>query len=95
MIIGTYRKQPADERDIPVSFARYLEDLGDGDTIASATAVPDDVSLTVDTITHTDTVVSQWVRGGTAGRTYKVTVTATTVAGRVKEAEFRVRVKED
>lgn len=94
MILGTYRKQPADERDIPIDFSEYLKEFGDGDTIASATATSDDPALTIDTVTASDTAVTVWVRGGVDAGSYKVTVTATTVADRVKQVEFRVKVKD-
>ena len=94
MILGTYRKQPADERDIPIDFSEYLDEFGDGDTIATATATSDNVALTVDTVTASPTAVSVWVRGGVDGGSYKVTVTATTVADRIKQVEFKVRVRE-
>lgn len=94
MILGTYRKQPADERDIPIDFSEYLDEFGDGDTIATATATSDNVALTVDTVTASATAVSVWVRGGVDGGSYKVTVTATTVADRIKQVEFRVKVRE-
>ena len=94
MILGTYRKQPADVRDVPITFYDYLAEFGDGDTIASATAVSDSTDLTIDSVSTFDASVVVWVRGGTNGGSYKVTITATTVAGRVKQVEFRVRVKD-
>ena len=42
-----------------------------------------------------NTVFKQWVSGGTVGVTYKVTVTCTTNAGRVKQVEFTVKIKDD
>lgn len=38
--------------------------------------------------------VKVWLSGGTNGVTYKLTVTITTTAGRVKEVDFRMKIKE-
>lgn len=94
MILGTYRKQPADVRDIPITFYDYLAEFGDGDTITSAVATSSNPALVIDSVSTFDTSVVVWVSGGLDGGSYKVTITATTVAGRVKQVEFRVRVKD-
>lgn len=94
MILGTYRKQPADERDVDIDCVEWLAEMG-GDSLFSAAATVDGSGLIVDTpIVLTDTV-KVWVRGGTDGSTYKVTVVIETTGGRIKEVEFKVRVKDD
>lgn len=94
MILGTYRKQPRDERDVDIDCADWLAELG-GDTLFSAVAEVDDPSLTVDSPVVLPSTVKVWVRGGTSGAFYKVTVVVETTGGRIKEAEFRVRVRDD
>ena len=92
-ILATFPKQPADVQDYDVDYADYLNELG-GDTLVSA-VVTADVGVTVDSHSIIGTAVKVWVSGGTTGRTYKVTIRATTAFGRVKEVEIRVKVKED
>lgn len=95
-MLGTIQKQPADQLDYDVDFSKWLPS---GDTVTSAIASAstidgDTAPLVVDSVSVTDTVVKAWISGGLDGNTYKVTVTATTAAGRVKEEEFKIRVKE-
>lgn len=102
MILGTFDKQPADTLDYDVDFSAILDD---GDTLASVgnPAVPSPLSVVVSpsglTLTPTYVInsgktIKQWISGGTSGIRYKITLTATTNAGRVKQVEFVVRVKD-
>lgn len=90
MILATFVKQPADVQDYDIDFTDYLTGLSD--TGASAEVVADP-GITIDSDTLNAGVVKVWVSGGTAG-TYKITATLTTSAGRVKEAEIKLKVKE-
>ncbi len=94
----TFLKQIGDNLDYDIDFSDFLSD---GDTVASATAAytPEtdaaDTTLTlgatsVDSVTN---LVKQWLSGGTDGNSYKVTVTTTTTAGRVKETDFRIKIR--
>lgn len=92
-ILGTYVKQPHEVLDYDFDYSEWLPAA---DTIIS-TSVTADAGLTlgstiIDPTTHR--VVKQWVSGGTDNVTYKVQLTATTAGGRVKEIEFKVRVRE-
>lgn len=89
-MLGTVIKQPADVLDYDIDFERWLTD---GDALSSAVAVVDDDGLTIDDVTVIGTVVKVWVSGGEDGATYKITATATTNDGRVKEEDFRIRVR--
>lgn len=103
MILGRFTKQPAEVLDYDIDFSEFLSD---GDTLA-ATAddppVPNPLSVTVDdpSITLGPTwllnayTVKQWLSGGTDGLRYKITLTVTSNAGRVKQVEFVVRVKDE
>lgn len=102
MILGTFDKQPADALDYDIDFSAILDD---GDTLASTgtPAVPTPLSVTVSpsglTISPTFVInsgktIKQWVSGGLSGIKYKITLTATTNAGRIKQVEFVVRVKD-
>ncbi len=88
----TLTKQPADQLDYDVKFDRWLPD---GDYITSGNAVLDKTGeLVIDSISITDQVIKVWMSGGVSGTTYKITITAATAGGRIKETEFRLRVKE-
>ena len=75
----------------------------DDDTITTATATvtpaydavtnPNGVQITATSIQNPD--VKVWALGGVSGQTYKVTVTAYTANGRIKEVDFQLRVKDD
>lgn len=94
MIVGTFEKQPSDERDIDVSFDDYLSYFSPADTIQSATAFADVVTLFVDTVSWNSTAVKFWVRGGVSGKRYKVTIRVITTGGRRKEVEVVVKVRD-
>lgn len=85
----THRKDPSDRLDYVWDFSAFTTD---GDTITSHT-ITADPGITANNSTHTDTHVTVWVSGGTAGQTYAVTCNVATAAGRIIERteEFHVR----
>lgn len=102
MILGTYEKQPADSLDYDIDFSAILDA---GDTLASVGSPPVPTPLSVVVapvgltigptfVTEDGKTIKQWISGGTNRITYKITLTATTSAGRVKQVEFVVRVKD-
>ena len=88
-MLGVVRKQPGDRLDYDIDFTDWLVD---GDSLAAASAVADDNSITIGTVQVIPPLVKIWISGGTAGQSYKITVTTTTTAGRVKEVDFKLRV---
>ena len=96
---ASVRKRADDRLDYDLDFERWLSD---GDIVLSADAVAEIVSndpsavtdLVVDSVQVFGTVVKVWLSAGTTGKTYKVTVTATTADGRDKEQPFIIRVTE-
>lgn len=102
MLLGKFTKQPAETLDFDIDFSEFFSD---GDTLVFAgdppVPVPLDVTVTPSgldlgpTIVRDGTVIKQWVSGGTDGQKYKITITATSNGGRVKQVEFIVRVKEE
>lgn len=91
MILGTFIKQPADITDYDVE---YQEWLLTGDSLANS-----QVTVSPDTITIQAThIIGQrvniWLAGGEVGATYKFTVNTTTTQGRVRQDEFRVKIKD-
>lgn len=91
-ILGTYQKQPNDVLDYDIDFSRWI---ADSDLIISVVATADvGITLLTTTIVNSGKSVKQWVSGGVSGVTYKIQIRATTSEGRVKEDEFKVKVKE-
>lgn len=91
-MLGIVQKQPADKLDYDVDFSRWITDDDEITTVASA--VDPDGSLIVDTVSVASPSVKVWLRGGESGKSYKVTLTVSTAFGRIKEVDFRVRVKD-
>lgn len=92
MILDTHEKQPADVLDYDIDYSEWLVEL---DEVATAqAAVAPTGAVAIDSIVVEPTQVKVWLSGGTDGSTYKITVTATTSAGRIKQDEFRLKVKE-
>lgn len=91
-LLGVVYKQPADAFDVGISFVQYFKDIGT-DTIDNCHAVADS-GITIASTVVSGKIVKQWISGGASGGSYKVTLTMTSVEGRVKQVEFRVRVKE-
>lgn len=90
-ILGSFRQQPADTLDYDIDFSQWLPV---GDVITQATVSVEPASLAV---THaiSSPRVKVWCSEGDNGVTYKLTVTATTNDGRVKQVEFKLKVRED
>lgn len=91
MNIGSQLKQPVEVQDYDVDYSQWLTT---GDNVQSATVTVEPAGLTVGAIVINDPRVKVWLSGGMNGVTYKVTVTATTADGRVKQDEFKVKVKD-
>ena len=99
-ILATFEKQPVDIQDFDVDFTTWLASFSPVDTAISQAVVlspgvnTGDTSFVSPSNTLTSGVVKVWTSGGITGEKYKVTVTLTTYGGRVKQAEFYVRVKD-
>lgn len=102
MLLGKFYKQPAETLDYDIDFSEFLSD---GDTLVTVgdppapspldvTVTPTGLTLGL-TVVRDGTIIKQWVSGGVDGQKYKITLTATSNAGRVKQVEFIVRVKEE
>lgn len=90
-ILGKFIKQPSEILDYDVSFDDFFSNRTDTPATHVVIAEP---GITVVTSTRTGNVVKVVLQGGTAGQTYKITVRLTTSAGMVKEADFKVTIKE-
>lgn len=103
MILGTFIKQPAENLDYDIDFSEFLSS---GDTLQSTgePPAPNPLNVTVSPtgivvgstfVTNDGKTIKQWLSGGTNGVKYKITLTATTNGGRIKQVEFVVRVKDE
>lgn len=91
-MLGTLQKRPADELDYDVDFSKWLVD---DDVITSATAVVTPTGgMEVQSVSIVDQVVKVWLIDGVDGSTYSALVTVATSGGRVKETEFKIRVRD-
>lgn len=99
MNLGTKDKQPIEVKDFPIDYSAWLAECG-GDTINGASTQilnldnPSDTTLEDNGTEVSQSAVRVWLRGGTAGQKYKVSVTVTTTGGRTDQAEFYMKVKE-
>ena len=91
MILGTFIKQPADITDYDVEYQEWLP-AGDSLFDTQVTVVPD--TITIQMARVVDQRVNIWLEGGEVGTTYKFTVNTTTTNGRVRQDEFRVKIKD-
>ena len=98
-----FDKQPADVLDFDIDLRRWFKTLP-GDEVVSATVevVEGDGSLVLGPSPHVAAVifgdarqmVKIWIGGGTDGQTYKLRALMTTKQDRVKEVDFKLRVRE-
>lgn len=90
--MNLFYKQPADQLDYDLDFSDWLTA---SDTISGAVAASDvPAELVILSVSITDQIVKVWASGGVTGSTYQVTTTVTTTGGRIKELDFKIRVKE-
>lgn len=92
--MNLFQKQPADQLDYDLDFSDWLTD---DDTITGAVAtssVPDELIVQSVQVFASIALVKIWIAGGVSGATYKITATITTSQGRIKELEFKIRVRE-
>lgn len=90
--MNLFQKQPADQLDYDLDFSDWLTE---DDTINGADAVssvPEE--LAIESVSVSGQTVKVWVSGGVDGSTYKITTTVTTALGRIKELDFKIRVKD-
>ncbi len=91
-ILETFQKQPADVQDYDIDFTKWLRVFADTGLSVFVAVEP---GITLNSQEFANGVVKVWLSGGVSGTAYKVTARLTTVGGRVKEVEIRIKVKED
>lgn len=98
-----FDKQPADVLDYDIDLRRWFKTLPNDEVVAAAVEVTEgDGVLVAGPAPHPEAVIfgdarqqiKVWLGAGTDGVTYKLRVTATTQQDRVKEIDFKLRVRE-
>ena len=90
--MNLFQKQPGDQLDYDLDFSDWLSDTDTITGAEAASSVPDEIAvLSVAVAGH---LVKIWIAGGISGSTYKVTATVATSEGRIKELDFKIRVKD-
>jgi hypothetical protein len=91
MIIGNITKQKAEVVDVDIDYTNWLQK---NDAVVKASVVSDITGIGISSVEVYNTYIRIWVSSGDNDTKYKLTVTATTDQGRVKEDEIIVKVKE-
>ncbi len=91
-MLGKLEKQPVDYLDYDINFEEWLVDDDEVESATAVSSVP--TELIVSNVMILSPIVKMWVAAGLDGKTYKITVTATTVQGRIKEVDFMIRVRD-
>lgn len=91
MSLATFTKQPIERLDYDVLYDDWLTP---GDGLRSVQLTIDKPGLTSTQQNVSAFALKVWLAGGTDGVTYKVTVTVETDDGRIKQDEFKIKVKE-
>jgi len=89
--LGTVTQQPAERLSYTIDYSEFLTD---GDNVLTAVSTVSPTGLVVEAVSVYDPRVRFWVRGGTAGVTYKVTVDVGTADGRILQDEIVFKIKE-
>lgn len=92
-MLGSFAKQPGETLDYDLECDEWLTD-DDFVTSAVSTVTPNGLTVQSPLVFDSGLKVKVWISGGTVGTTYKVQTTMTTAAGRVKEAEFKIKLRE-
>lgn len=96
-LVGKDTKQPDEVLDWDVDFGDWMRS-GDALDIVNTNvrllSGPDTTPLLVTQVQSTATRSKVWLSGGANGAKYRIELEATTVEGRLKEAEFDIAVKE-
>lgn len=93
-LVARWQKQPADTQDYDIDFVEWLDLVGDVPRATNPVEVIVSAGLTLVAFELIGTVVKVWLSGGTDKTHYKVSILLHTAGGRVKEADFELRVKE-
>lgn len=90
MAIARFVKDPNSVLDYTLSWADWLPP---GDTINTATATGE-TGITIGSVSRTATTSTAWISGGTAGKSYNVTIKIVTTLGRTDERTITIVCKD-
>ncbi|MBK5942710.1 hypothetical protein [Halorhodospira halophila] len=91
----TFTKQPSDVLDYDVDLRPWLAETSDGIQQVHVDISPDESGgLQLQSKAVYDEYVKLWLEGGKDRTTYNISVTVDTSAGRIKQIDFRMRVRE-
>lgn len=90
-MLGMMTKDPDERLDYDVDFSRWLTDT---DELSTAVIETENTVAVADQTDVSRTAVKVWMAGGVSGETGKITVRVTTIQGRIKEACFRLKIKD-
>jgi hypothetical protein len=93
-ILETWEKQPADRQDYDIDYGDWLSGLDDEPAAVAPLEVIVPAGITLVSSSLIGTAAKIWLSGGIANNRYKITTILTTAAGRIKEAEIVIHVKD-
>ena len=91
MNLGNFSKQPSELLDYDIDYSEWLTA---GDNVSRATVDIEPAGLTLESVFINDPFIKIWLSGGSHGSTYKLTVTMSSDDGRIKQDEFKLKVKD-
>jgi outer membrane receptor protein involved in Fe transport len=94
MSLGVAIKSSDDRLDYDLDYRRRGLLAAEESIQSAGVEIQPNVDLSADAVQVFDDIVKVWLSGGANGRTYTVTVTATTTGGRVKDACFKLRIRD-
>jgi hypothetical protein len=90
--MNLFTKQPADVLDYDLDFSDWLTGTDVLTGVVATASGPEDLQIQSASIVGQTAKI--WISGGISGSTYKVTATISTSEGRVKQLEFKIRVRD-
>lgn len=90
-LLGSFTQQPAERLDYDINYSAWLVGT---DAIASVAYNVEPAGQLDIAPFNSSPRIKLWASGGQNNVTYKITVTATTDDGRIKQVEFKIKVKD-
>ena len=98
MILKKLFKQPGELKDYDIDYSPWLTPISDTlDNVDISIEVLDSLaipSMVLNRHLMTEDTLKLWIEGGSPGEVYKVTISITTVGGRIDESELIFAVED-
>ncbi len=91
MRLNPKMKSAGDRLDYDINYERWLTS---GDSLLDANVTSEE-GLTIDSVGVKSPIIKIWVSGGETGKSYDITINATTVQGRRLTIAFNMRITEN